>query len=284
MSYKFQMPANKGYILKNKQFENKILFCENTAKGQIDELKFCDGLSLIKSDIIFKEDCNLKLNTNSKNMLFTFLLDGSTKYNSKYSHFDIDAKKDHITVVMDNHSEGIKKYAKNIHLKSVQLILSEEYFNSIIFDEFKDNQLIKRFNKNIDFLECIKFNKIDIQSKINIHEIFNTPLSGSFNKLYLQSKIFDILHSEIKLLLNSNLNDVKNLKFSQYDIDALYAVKDILIQNMQSPPSLIELSKMVKLNEFKLKTGFKKLFKTTPYGFLFEYNTILNINYIFIMI
>ncbi|MCH9812657.1 MAG: AraC family transcriptional regulator [Epsilonproteobacteria bacterium] len=29
------------------------------------------------------------------------------------------------------------------------------------------------------------------------------------------------------------------------------------------------MSKRVKLNEFKLKTGFKKIFEMTPYGMLF---------------
>ena len=40
---------------------------------------------------------------------------------------------------------------------------------------------------------------------------------------------------------------------------------------MKNPPSIIELSRQVKLNEFKLKHGFKKAFNTTPYNFLLEY-------------
>ena len=40
---------------------------------------------------------------------------------------------------------------------------------------------------------------------------------------------------------------------------------------MKNPPNLTELSKLVNLNEFKLKYGFKKLFNITPYNFLLEH-------------
>ncbi len=40
---------------------------------------------------------------------------------------------------------------------------------------------------------------------------------------------------------------------------------------MENPPSISELAKLVKLNEFKLKYGFKSFYNTTPYTLLFDY-------------
>jgi AraC-like DNA-binding protein len=37
---------------------------------------------------------------------------------------------------------------------------------------------------------------------------------------------------------------------------------------MESPPSIIELSRRVGLNDFKLKIGFKAIYGTTVYGLL----------------
>ena len=39
---------------------------------------------------------------------------------------------------------------------------------------------------------------------------------------------------------------------------------------MQSPCSLIELVELSGLNDFKLKRGFKELFGTTVFGYLFD--------------
>ena len=271
MSYRLQNKTKIDYLLKNEDKQNIIKFDDSKSIGEIGEIKFDNGLSLIKSDIIFKDNYELQLNSSSKNIIFTFLLDGISCYDSSLYKFNIDAKKDHTTIVMDNNSKGTKSYAKNTHHKSIQLFLKEEYIQTLLKNEFFEHYLIKKFNKNIDFLECIKLSKTSLRTKINLNEIFNTPFSGSFNSLYIQSKILDILSIELKELLSPKLEKNKEIKFSEYDKQALYRAKEILIQNMDNPPSLSSLSKIIKLNEFKLKIGFKKTFNNTPYGLLFEY-------------
>ena len=271
MSYRLRFSAKEEYTLK---YKNTIYFKDKKSNGYMDTLEFEDGLSLVKSDIQFQEDYGIKIDGDSKNMIFTFLLDGITKYQPSTHSFNIDAKKDHTTVVIDNYSNGVKKYNRNTHLKSVQLFLKEDYFKNLLNDEYFEHSLVKKFNQNNDFLECIKLNKTDASTKINISEIFQTPFDGSFNKLYIQSKALDILQHELKNILKPQLKNNKDLKFSEYDRQALYKAKDILIANMANPPSLISLSKMVKLNEFKLKIGFKKIFNNTAYGLLFEHKMI----------
>lgn len=292
MSYRLQLPSKKEYILKQ---NNMISFNDQKSFGHMENIDFGEGLSVIKSDIQFKENYNIKLNGTSKNLIFTFLLDGFSKYNPSTYNFNIDAKKDHTSIVLDNHTHGIKKYTKDTHLKSVQVFLTEEYLKNLLLNEYTKHDLFKKLDKNCDFLECIKHSKIDLKTKINAYEIFNSSFEGSFNKLYIQSKIFDILHIELKELFSPKITNKKEeIKFSIYDKEALYKAKELLIENMDNPPSLSELSKIIKLNEFKLKIGFKKLFNNTPYGVLFEYkmekakellkNSEYNVNEISLMV
>ncbi|WP_343692749.1 hypothetical protein [Chitinophaga sp.] len=44
-----------------------------------------------------------------------------------------------------------------------------------------------------------------------------------------------------------------------------------LIDNMKMPPSLSELSRIVGINEFKLKKKFKEVFNMTVFGYLADY-------------
>jgi AraC-like DNA-binding protein len=54
------------------------------------------------------------------------------------------------------------------------------------------------------------------------------------------------------------------------DIDRLHRAKEILLQDLENPPSLLELARLVGLNDYKLKSGFRQLFGTTVFGYLYQ--------------
>ncbi|SUC78177.1 L-rhamnose operon transcriptional activator rhaR [Providencia stuartii] len=60
-------------------------------------------------------------------------------------------------------------------------------------------------------------------------------------------------------------------KLRQRDIDNLQIAKSILMQELESPPSLDELAKRVGMNTRKLTQGFRQLFGNSIYGWLQEY-------------
>ena len=47
--------------------------------------------------------------------------------------------------------------------------------------------------------------------------------------------------------------------------------RDILIRNLDDPPSLLSLAKQTGINSFKLKQGFRQVFNTTVFGYLYAY-------------
>ncbi|MEH2180207.1 AraC family transcriptional regulator [Nostoc sp.] len=59
-----------------------------------------------------------------------------------------------------------------------------------------------------------------------------------------------------------------NLSFRPRDAEKLHLAKAILERSLEHPPSLLELAKLVGLNDFKLKQGFRHLFGTTVFGYL----------------
>jgi AraC family transcriptional regulator, transcriptional activator of the genes for pyochelin and ferripyochelin receptors len=54
------------------------------------------------------------------------------------------------------------------------------------------------------------------------------------------------------------------------DLDRLYQAREILLQDLENPPSLLDLAKQVGLNDYKLKAGFRRVFGTTVFGYLHE--------------
>lgn len=82
-------------------------------------------------------------------------------------------------------------------------------------------------------------------------------LSKCVELLVLQADAFDSLEKDKGLAIKSS-----------YDTECIFYAKEYLMQNIASPPSLIQLSKICGLNEFKLKKGFKEIFGQTVFGFL----------------
>ncbi|HEY9260680.1 AraC family transcriptional regulator [Chitinophaga sp.] len=98
--------------------------------------------------------------------------------------------------------------------------------------------------------------------------IWQYPNQEGLKKLYLESKILDLLSLQCELLLQTPAKKAPTLPAA--DIDKLHAARVLLEQRLERPPSLAELSKLCQLNEFKLKKGFRELFNTTVYGFVHE--------------
>ncbi|EPB65868.1 hypothetical protein ANCCEY_15057 [Ancylostoma ceylanicum] len=63
----------------------------------------------------------------------------------------------------------------------------------------------------------------------------------------------------------------RKLQFiKEYDVEKIHQAKLIVDTDISSSVSLIELAHMVGLNDFKLKKGFKEIYGTTVYNYLYE--------------
>ena len=47
--------------------------------------------------------------------------------------------------------------------------------------------------------------------------------------------------------------------------------KDYILQHMEAPPTLKELARLMGLNEYQLKAGFKEIYGNTVFGFLLDH-------------
>ena len=102
-----------------------------------------------------------------------------------------------------------------------------------------------------------------------LQQILEWPYQGIARKLYLESKALELLalHFNQVILGSSKVS----MPLKARDVDRIYEARDILIQNFITPPSLAELSRRVHLNELKLTKGFRQVFNTTVFGYLYDY-------------
>ncbi|NEQ20893.1 MAG: helix-turn-helix transcriptional regulator [Microcoleus sp. SIO2G3] len=102
-----------------------------------------------------------------------------------------------------------------------------------------------------------------------VRQILHCPYQGATQQLYLESKALELLALQFACLEDSSPPRRSLLKDA--DLERVQYARDLLVQRLDSPPSLVELSHQVGLSDRKLKQGFRHLFGTTVFGYLCDY-------------
>lgn len=102
-----------------------------------------------------------------------------------------------------------------------------------------------------------------LANEINFHSRTQSTCS-----LFLESKCFDLV--AYYLAFANDRSAITTTTLSPRDIERVREARHILAQRMANPPSLMELARLVNLNDFKLKQGFRQAFGTTAYSYLKE--------------
>lgn len=102
-------------------------------------------------------------------------------------------------------------------------------------------------------------------------EILHCSYKETAKQLFTKSRVYAIAAHLIALCDSESAQP--NIRLNKFDMQQICSVPAILRKQLSNPPSIAELSHMVALNEFKLKAGFKKVFKTTVYEYLRQIRT-----------
>lgn len=104
--------------------------------------------------------------------------------------------------------------------------------------------------------------------QINLQQILQCPYEGFTKRLFLESKIWELLALILEQELECRQGKPLVVKLKPDDVDRLYQAKAIVQQNLDNPPSLMRFAHQVGLNECTLKQGFRQLFNMTVFGYL----------------
>ncbi len=100
-----------------------------------------------------------------------------------------------------------------------------------------------------------------------IDNILHCQYKDGLKKMYLLSKSIEFLVIQAEAC-NSLSAVSKGYRISKLDRDCLMHAREYIIGNLESPPSLSELARIIGMNEYKLKRGFKETFGNTVFGYL----------------
>lgn len=100
-----------------------------------------------------------------------------------------------------------------------------------------------------------------------IESIRYCPYEEGIRKMFLFSKCLELLVLQADAYHRHHSSDNKILK-TEYDKERILFAREYLLEHIENPPSLAELSRIAGINIFKLKNGFKEMFGNTVFGYL----------------
>jgi AraC-like DNA-binding protein len=104
--------------------------------------------------------------------------------------------------------------------------------------------------------------------QVSIQQIINCPYQGLTKKIFLESKALELLAYKLNQMDSKQNQAPKNPGCSPDAVEKIHFAKEILLREMESPPSLLDLGKTVGLSRTKLHTEFCRTFGITPFAFL----------------
>ncbi|MGY8919193.1 MAG: helix-turn-helix domain-containing protein [Flavobacteriales bacterium] len=145
-----------------------------------------------------------------------------------------------------------------ISIKKFHLLFSDEA--SYITFLSRENILKKYYTEET----------ISPSMSIVLTQLLNFNLNNSVKPLYFKGKTFELLSLYFNTSDEANLEQCPFL-VSEANVNKIKLAKDIIINRLSEPPTLIDLANEIGLSLKKLKDGFKQIYGDSVYSFLIDY-------------
>jgi len=106
--------------------------------------------------------------------------------------------------------------------------------------------------------------------QVILHQLLHCPYNFGLRRLYTEAKLLELLAVYFSESVLQTDKPISSLSMSLDDVKSIRSAKEILDNNLLDPPTIRQLSRLVKLNEYKLKKGFKELFSMPVHAYVIQ--------------
>jgi len=232
-----------------------------------------DGLSLGYYKVSSRQQGKVVIENNNPFLQLSYTISGHKSYHINNGHTMLAS--------IDKHQYNYLFFPKQeIHLDwqaNTQLEIFEMGISLRFFFDFlpEEHSLFPILSKSVHHNEAALLSKANLPLQANIstilYDMLNCPLEDRYKQLYLKAKTIELLAIQLmqfEQLMGIPSQEIFTRTLRKEDIERMHLARDIIVQNMNSPCTLIDLAHQVGTNDAYLKSHFKQVFGTTVYGYL----------------
>ncbi len=240
-------------------------------EGIFNEWYF-DGIRMAYADLNYKQPVELKWD-------YDFNVDIITFQANINGHVYMQADDSKHIPLFGNYQHNLFYSAANT--ADTGYLKGDRNKSSIFFIQFTKNSFL-RLTENANnalriFNEHVQNNQPALLSLNNlsldafmlnvIRSIINCPYKKQLKKMYLLSRAIEFLVLQAEACNTVQQPAYKYIK-TAYDIECIMYAKEYVQNHLANPPGLSALAKIIGMNEYKLKRGFKEITGNTVFGYL----------------
>ncbi|GGA08350.1 AraC family transcriptional regulator [Paenibacillus marchantiophytorum] len=246
---------------------DRIDMLDDYGAGTVIRTKLRPGIELIVADCRFYQSQTLRFQSDVPMIELSFWLNGASEINLSGHHLHIQNNQCQLAFIRNLEAEMC--YDAKEPMLACEIRIAESVFRELV-DAFGGDV-------NLDMNKLLGSQAVRIfQQAIPpaeeqlVRQMLTCPVAPPLRKMYLEGKALELLAIYMQRLLfdvdSSTPGRGRGLR--RTDLDKIREAANILACRMEQPPSLLELSRLTGISDFKLKAGFKELFGTTVFGYL----------------
>jgi AraC family transcriptional regulator, transcriptional activator of the genes for pyochelin and ferripyochelin receptors len=267
-----EMHRQTGFDYQSIAKEQILNFPQQLGKGRLYNLNLRDGLELYLKDLNLEEDLILKANSKYSSLGLGFCLSGSLGAESVDSKVDLSLTSGRNLLLHSNAYQTTMEIPARQNLIVVNMSIDLKIIQSLVEDEYDYlSPVLKGLIAGTDSGIYAWSGLTNPAMEIALHQIINCPYKDLSKKLYLESKTLELISLKLAELTDNKAKSKLDKKLRADEVERIYFARDVLISNLENPPSLLSLAQVVGMNDFKLKMGFRQVFGTTVFGYLHQY-------------
>jgi AraC-like DNA-binding protein len=261
----FNIYNNSQGVLK----ESRREVSKNGHTGMVYELNSPDGISFGYYNVTSQYNGQVIIQNQHPFIQLSYTLRGRKSYAVDNGARELASFAEHeYNYLFLNKQDIHLNWEAGIPLEIFELGISPEMFLRYMPDDHPFYAVLKESIQNDIAIPMSEFN-LPLSDTFTdmLYQILRCPLEGRYKRLYIKSKIIELLAYQLEQYEKLNSTAEKQ-EMKQDDIDRMYRVRDIILANLDNPCLLIDLAHEVGTNETYLKRYFKQVFNNTVFGFL----------------
>ncbi|MBW4622490.1 MAG: AraC family transcriptional regulator [Cyanosarcina radialis HA8281-LM2] len=152
-------------------------------------------------------------------------------------------------------------------LMAVNVEIEPALLDSLVADEQRSH-ILKLLFKGDDWKASF-YPTVTPKLRSLAQQLWNAPYRGAAKRLYLQAKVFELLAMQLDWL-EGEQSQPSDGQLKPSTIDRIYQARDIVLANLEHPPSVLELAQQVGVSASTLQRKFRELFGKTVFDYLTE--------------
>lgn len=252
----------------NDRYTDMIVLPNTIGSGVISRTRLRPGMEMLTANCLLNENHKILIPSLFPMVDLTFWIQGNIQLHHAGTH-------ELIALGYGDLTFGQTQQLTMTYLKEEPIALYEIRLTPSVFDDLMEDLDLKHYScTNILAGQLNRVFHHMLLPKVQsiLLEIGSHSFVGPLRNMYLEGKTLELLALWFQQTLLEDEVPARRgrNRFSKQDIAKVREASVILEQRMEQPPSLLELSKLVKISDSKLKAGFKEIFGTTAFGFLKE--------------